>query len=289
MWKLIHVAYLHSTKTLNPKPYKYLSSKPIFTLCEGCTSFKSRVHWPFLLCTRHSCPMQLAIALVQKRFKTHVRIELLSCQWGLGFSAGQHAPQASIVPAIAALLSPMLSTPPPNALVPAPPCPHSLQNLTTIGSTSLSLSLSSSSSAAALCLWHPKPPLLCCRHAEFSVHIRKSSAWKWLRGWSGMRLLPQFGARIQSLQAKQMQTNASKTTRPESNLCEKTDKSKWIQNMKEIQFLQAKTDANTKQESNLCKQTDATRIVQVMFPSSDVVPSSTKPNCEGRLSWGRNT
>jgi hypothetical protein len=65
-----------------------------------------------------------------------------------------------------------------------------------------------------------------------------------------------------------MQTNASKTTRPESNLCKKTDKSKWIQNMKkEIQFLQAKTDANTKQEFNLCKQTDATQIVQVMFPS----------------------
>lgn len=36
---------------------------------------------------------------------------------------------------------------------------------------------------------------------------------------------------------------------------------------KDIQLLQAKTDANTKQESNLCKQTDATQIVQVMFPS----------------------
>jgi hypothetical protein len=35
-------------------------------------------------------------------------------------------------------------------------------------------------------------------------------------------------------------------------ISEKTDKSKWIQNMmKEIQFLQAKTDANTNQESKI--------------------------------------
>ncbi len=49
-------------------------------------------------------------------------------------------------------------------------------------------------------------------------------AWRWLWEWSGTRLLPNFDTRIQSLGAKQMQTNASKTRRLESNICEKTDK-----------------------------------------------------------------
>lgn len=176
-------------------------------------------------------------------------------------------------------------------LLSSPPCPHSLQNLTTIGSTSSSLSLSSSSSAAALCLWHPKLPLLCCWHAESSFHIRKNLLC--------VEMI--VGVNWHKAAATFWYQNPIFGSKTDANKCIQKNKtgiqSLWENRSKQMDTKYVKGNPISASK-NRCKHKIGIQPLQanrrnpncannVSF--SNVVPGSTKPNCKGRLSWGRNT